>query len=102
MSYKRYQPSTTKKPTVNDSNHHVNFDTRNDSSEFSINDDSSTEREDGEYIFDEMDKDKKGECDYLTSYPNNYAVDEDMFLGEEMCCLRQREKNCQEKGFKLL
>ena len=59
---------------------------------FSLNDDSDTNDEDGEDTFDEIDEDEKGECDHLTSYLNNYAVDEDIFSAEEMCSLTQREK----------
>ena len=61
------QPGTTERPTVNDSNHQVNFDTSDDSSAFSLNNDSDTDEEDGEDIFDEMDEYKKGESDHLTS-----------------------------------
>ena len=70
----------------------MNFDTSDDSSVFSINDDSDTDEEDSEDIFDEIDEDEKGQCDDLTSYINNYAVDEDIFSAEEMCSLTQREK----------
>ena len=91
------QPGTTEYPAVNDNNHDVNFDTSNDSSAFSLNNDSDTDEEDGEDIFDKIDEDEKGECDHLTLYLNNYAVNEDIFSAEEMCSLKQREKEIAER-----
>ena len=91
------QPGTTEHPTVNDNNHEVNFDTCDNLSACSLNNDSDTDEENGEDIFDEMDGDEKGECDHLTSYINNYTVDGDIFSADKICSLKQRGKGIAER-----
>ena len=61
------------------------------------------EEEESEYStsdddYEKIDEIEKKECDYITSYLDNYAVNEDIFSAEEMSSLKEREQKMNERN----
>ena len=69
-----------------DSNDAYKYD--DDESEYSTSDDE----------YEKIDETEKEECDYITSYLDNYAVNEEIFSAEEMNSLKEREQQMNERN----
>ena len=75
------------------------LDTSNSHSEFTCSEDSDvTENMDMEGEYEGTKNDEKKECDYFTTYLDNYLVDKDIFSVEEMKFLKEREKGIDQKN----
>ena len=48
--------------------------------------------------YEGMKDDEKKECNYFTTYLDNYAVDNDIFSAEEMKSLKDREKRIDKRN----
>ena len=62
-----------------------------DSNATYVDDEEESEYSTSDDDYEKIDEIEKKECDYITSYLDNYAVNEDIFSAEEMSSLKERE-----------